>query len=121
MLINNFFNLSTITNTDQSILATIKLSASHKIFKGHFPNNPVTPGVVQIQLVKELLEHQLNKKITLKEVGRCKFLAILNPNENPEIEVKIDYSFVDENLKVSAHGFAKNNSQSFFKFTAKYV
>ena len=121
MLINNFFTIKSIQNTDKSILATIKLNASHKIFKGHFPNNPVTPGVVQIQLVKELLEHQLSKKITLKEVGRCKFLAILNPNKNPDIEVKLDYSFVDDNLKVSAHGFAQDNSQSFFKFTAKYV
>ena len=89
---------------------------------GIFPDNPVTPGVVQIQIVKEVLEKALNKTCVLKEVGRCKFLAILNPNDTPEIDVKINYSTADDGMmKVTAQGKLKDESQTFFKFNAKYA
>jgi len=122
MLINDFFKIINIEHSEGSIHSMIQLNASHKIFEGHFPNNPVTPGVVQLQIVKEILEQALDKKCLLKEVGRCKFLAILNPNNTPEIMISIDYSVSeDEMLKVSAQGSLKDESQTFFKFNAKYV
>ena len=121
MLINDFFKVLNIENEDSSIAAIIQLNADHRIFEGHFPNNPVTPGVVQIQIVKELLEKVLQKECLLKEVGRCKFTAILNPKETADIKVTIGYSIEeDELIKVSAQGATKDGSQSFFKFTAKY-
>ncbi|PJB15214.1 MAG: 3-hydroxyacyl-ACP dehydratase [Flavobacteriales bacterium CG_4_9_14_3_um_filter_32_8] len=120
MLINNFFTITTLEQTDGVILSTIKIDASHQIFEGHFPNNPITPGVVQIQLVKELLEKTFNQTLFLKEIGRCKFLAILNPNENAEILIKIDFTKEDGIIKVTADGTSKEGSQTFFKFNARY-
>lgn len=120
MLINNFFTITTIEQTESSILSTIKIDASHQIFGGHFPNNPVTPGVVQIQIIKELLEKVFNQKLMLKEMGRCKFLAILNPNKNAEIFIKIGFTKEDGMIKVTAEGTSKDSSQTFFKFNARY-
>jgi len=122
MLINDFFKLISTTKNDGKIISTIQINASHQIFEGHFPNNPITPGVVQIQMVKEILQEALQQECLLKEVGRCKFLTILNPNEFPEIIVKIDYAInEDKTLKVSAQGTTINGNQTFFKFTAKYA
>tara|TARA_R110001592_G_scaffold79111_3_gene237011 strand:- start:2579 stop:2947 length:369 start_codon:yes stop_codon:yes gene_type:complete len=122
MLINQFFYIINIEQTEDNIRLTIQLNASHQIFEGHFPNNPIAPGVVQIQIVKELLENVLNEKFMLKEMGRCKFLAILNPHNNPEIKVNIYYSLLEDNtLKITAEGLSIDDSQTFFKFTAKYV
>jgi 3-hydroxyacyl-[acyl-carrier-protein] dehydratase len=121
MLINDFFNIIKIENTDKSILSSIQLNASHQIFKGHFPDNPVTPGVVQLQIIKEILEKALGKECLLKEVGRCKFMAVLNPNEHPEILIKIDYQLDAQTLKVSAMGSSLEKDQVFFKFNARYA
>lgn len=121
MLINDFFTIITIEQTESSILSTIKLNATHQIFEGHFPNNPITPGVVQIQIIKELLEKFFNQKLMLKEMGRCKFLSILNPNENAEIVIKIDFTKADEMIKVTTEGTSKDGSRTFFKFNAKYA
>jgi len=122
MLINKFFYIINIEQTEDNIRSTIQLNASHQIFEGHFPNNPITPGVVQIQIVKEILENALKEKFMLKEMGRCKFLAILNPHINTEIKVNIDFSLLENNsLKVTAEGLSMDESQTFFKFTAKYV
>ena len=121
MLINDFFNVINIESTETSIISSIQLNSSHRIFDGHFPNNPVTPGVVQLQIVKELLEKGLNRECILKEVGRCKFLAILNPNDTPEILINIKYTIEDDNkVKISSSGSTADGSTTFFKFTAKY-
>ncbi|MCX6330659.1 MAG: hypothetical protein NTZ85_14245 [Bacteroidia bacterium] len=33
----------------------VELKRDHDIFKGHFPGNPILPGVCTIQILKELL------------------------------------------------------------------
>jgi 3-hydroxyacyl-[acyl-carrier-protein] dehydratase len=122
MLINDFFQILESNNTDSTLTSLVKINAQHKIFEGHFPNNPVTPGVVQIQIVKEILEDHLSQKLVLKEMGRCKFLAVLNPNDDSEIEIKISYSITESGqTKISAQGASKEKKQSFFKFNALYA
>ena len=121
MLINDFFTILEVKSEEENIEATIQLNASHKIFDGHFPGNPVTPGVVQIQIVKEILENALERTCILKEMGRCKFMAILNPNENKEINVVLKHSIEDDILKISTQGSSIDKSTTFFKFTAKYA
>ena len=56
MLLDDFFTIIDLEKTDESVISNIKIDPSHKIFEGHFPGNPITPGVVQVQLVKEILE-----------------------------------------------------------------
>ena len=121
MLINDFFTIVELNNSEGIIESAVQLNAAHKIFDGHFPENPVTPGVVQIQMVKEILEKALERECLLKEVGRCKFLAILDPNKDGEIDFAIKYSEEDDVLKISAQGISKDKSTTFFKVTAKYV
>lgn len=75
----------------------------HHIFDGHFPGNPVTPGVVQMEIIKELLSTSLEKPMSLDTMGTCKFLAILNPTETPDVVVTLSVSIDDEgNTKVTA-------------------
>ena len=121
MLINDFFTISDVNNEEGTIEAKIQLNASHQIFEGHFPENPVTPGVVQIQIVKEIIESVLERTCLLKEMGRCKFMAILNPNENKEINIVLKHSIEDDILKISAQGSSIDKSVTFFKFNAKYA
>ncbi len=121
MLINDFFNIIALNDVEGTIESKIQINPTHKIFDGHFPDTPVTPGVVQIQIVKELLEKALERECILKEVGRCKFMAILNPNENNEIDVTIKHEQEDDVLKISAQGTSMDKNTTFFKFTAKYA
>lgn len=118
MLISDLFTFLSVSYEEGMLEASIKINPAHGLFKGHFPNQPVTPGVVQVQLVKELLESQLNKKLELKTLGRCKFLAVLDPNHTPEIDVLIKVSEADGVVKVNAS--AKKEETTFFKFSASY-
>ncbi len=121
LLKNDFFEIEKLEHSTGLIVSTIKINPSHTIFDGHFPNNPITPGVVQLQITKEILEEVFQKELLLKEMRSCKFLAILNPNETPFFDLEINYELVDDStLQVSAKGTTENESKTFFKFAAKY-
>lgn len=65
--------------------AYVELLRDCEIYKAHFPDMPITPGVCIIQMATELLEEKLGVKLALKEVVNAKFLAVINPNETNEI------------------------------------
>lgn len=118
MLLKDFFDIMELESLENKLNAKIKLNSKHRIYKGHFPSNPVTPGVVQIQMVKEILEYFFKKELKLISVSRCKFLRILNPNENPVVTFQMEISNLENKIKVSATG--EINGNSFFKMNATY-
>lgn len=118
MLVENLFEINNLNLLDNVLSANVKINADNEVFKGHFPDNPVTPGVMQVQLVKELIESGLDKKVELVSMGRCKFLALLNPVNTPEILVEVKLNQTEDGLKVNAVG--KSDVESYFKFSAVY-
>ena len=119
MLVKDLFEFKSIENQEGKIKAQVLINAKNSIFEEHFPNNPVTPGVIQVQLVKEILEEEFKQKFKLKTMGRCKFLAVLNPETSPEIEVEISTKPSEEGLKINAVG--KDAENTYFKFSALYI
>ncbi len=118
MLRNDFFKINDLDLSGNELHANISLKPDHSIFKGHFPGNPVTPGVVQMQMVKEILEVHFEKKLQLESMGRCKFLNILNPNDTKTLNVKIIIRESEGALSITAAGM--ENEITFFKFNAVY-
>ncbi len=104
MLLNNFYKTQHISSqSDNEIIAKIILNPEHDIYKGHFPNNPVVPGVISIQIVNEILSEHLEKKIMTSSAKSIKFPAMINPNVNPQLFVKIKYTKNEDNsYKVTA-------------------
>lgn len=82
----------------------IRLHPDSKIYKAHFPGQPVTPGVCIIEIATKLLELILDKKLSLTEAVNVKFLAIIDPVLTPRVTYifkKIASTSASE-LKVSA-------------------
>ena len=117
-LINDLFEVLETTVSDMGFKNTIELNSSHIIYKGHFPGHPVTPGVIQMQIVHELLEDHFSEKLKLIGVSQCKFLKILNPNETSRLVVKIEFTRIDEMLNVKACG--EHGLDIFFKLNSAY-
>ena len=60
------------------------------IYRGHFPGNPVCPGVCGIEMVKELAMRMTGKKLFFRDIKRCRLTAIASPEICPEQEVTIN-------------------------------
>jgi len=100
MLIEGLYKVIQVDKTDEGILAKVHLNKDHEIFKGHFPGNPVMPGVCMIQMIKELTEDALGKDLFLTVSSNIKFMAIINPEINPDLELAIDINEIDDEVKV---------------------
>lgn len=66
--------------------------ADHPIYKAHFPNNPITPGVCFVQIAQELFSIVYSQPIENAVVSSLKLLAIHSPNLriNAYFEIKND-------------------------------
>lgn len=66
---------------------TLRLSipSDHPCLPGHFPGNPVVPGVVILDHVQTLLQQQYPGR-RLLGVGNVKFLAPLLPEQTCTVE-----------------------------------
>ncbi|MCW5907909.1 MAG: hypothetical protein KIS94_08625 [Chitinophagales bacterium] len=89
MLLGNFYTIIETSSGDNGYRARVQLNAAHPIFEGHFPANPVVPGVCQIQMVEEMLTQLSGKKMQLKTTGYVKFLHTVNPATNNVVEMDI--------------------------------
>ncbi|MGB7395248.1 MAG: 3-hydroxyacyl-ACP dehydratase [Pricia sp.] len=100
MLIKELYEIASFTENDGLVEAAVKLNKNHKVFKGHFPGNPIMPGVCMVQLVKELTEKSLKKELFLSTVSNVKFMAIINPEKNETIQVTLAISEEEGSIRV---------------------
>ncbi|NML69513.1 3-hydroxyacyl-ACP dehydratase [Chryseobacterium sp. RP-3-3] len=100
-ILTDFYTLESYEKAENgSYTAYIHLNKDHDIFKGHFPGNPVTPGVCMMQIVKELTEEFTRSKLFLKTASNVKFMAIINPFETPDLKLQLDITENEEDVKV---------------------
>ena len=64
---------------------TVSLNPEHFIYRAHFPGEPVTPGVVILQISVEILEVVLGLPLQLSTARNVKFLRVINPLQTPSV------------------------------------
>lgn len=104
MLKDNFYTIVSQYGTDNSMEFTINLNDKHPIFDGHFPGNPVVPGVCMLQIITELTSLTAGLPLRLQKASQVKYLNILTPGIQPTVNVKIDRN-AENPLKVAASLF----------------
>jgi 3-hydroxyacyl-[acyl-carrier-protein] dehydratase len=110
VLKDNFFRVKSFCQTETGFDYTIELNSEHFIYQAHFPENPVTPGVCIIQIIKEILTEILQCNLFLKKINNVKFLNVINPLENKEVTFSISISSEEENThKIGAVVFNGDN------------
>jgi 3-hydroxyacyl-[acyl-carrier-protein] dehydratase len=119
MLIQDFYKVNQLTQADNKITANITINKSHQVFEGHFPGNPVTPGVCMMQIIKELTEEVTGKSLFMKSASNIKFMAIINPEENPDLELQLDLTETEDGYKVKNSTAFKETMA--LKLTANFV
>ena len=83
--------------------ATICLNREHEIYKAHFPGQPITPGVCQIQIVTEILALRLNEEVYLSDIKNVKYMAVISPEKVSELTVDMQIKAREQDsCKVSA-------------------
>jgi 3-hydroxyacyl-[acyl-carrier-protein] dehydratase len=99
MLLKDFYTLISLEKTaDSKYRALILINEKHEVFKGHFPGNPIMPGVCMMQIIKELTEQITESSLFMQSLSNVKFMALINPFQTPELRLEIDVTTTEDNL-----------------------
>ena len=90
ILKNSLYTIADKKMDGSGIFYQILLDKNHFIYKAHFPNEPITPGVCIIQIAKELLEDYLHEEYEISYVKNIKFLSVLSPFSTPTVAYVFD-------------------------------
>ncbi|RZL04707.1 MAG: 3-hydroxyacyl-ACP dehydratase [Pedobacter sp.] len=120
MLIKDFYRIVSLNQIDQGkYLIKVFINENHDIFKGHFPGNPVMPGVSIMQIIKEVAEQITQCQLQMQTVSNVKFMALINPYVNPELQ--IDLELLDaEDVEVKVKGAVSFDRTIALKLSTSY-
>ncbi len=119
MLLDKFFRILEEKKEGNSLELKVELIAEHDIFKGHFPGDPIVPGVCQIQMLSDILTKTEGKTYFLSESNQIKFVAVIKPTETPTFHASISYHFQEDNsVKLTANFF--NGDLIYFKMKGTF-
>jgi 3-hydroxymyristoyl/3-hydroxydecanoyl-(acyl carrier protein) dehydratase len=65
---------------------TLEIPADHPALPGHFPGNPIVPGVVLLDAALAQIEAALGLDLRQYQLASAKFLAIVRPGERLAID-----------------------------------
>lgn len=117
---NDFYTVKEKKQVSESqVSVIIELNQDHAIYKGHFPDQPIVPGVCQIQIVKELLEDLVGKKLKMITGDNIKFTGMIIPNLSPIVNIDLNYLNKDEEIVCDAKLFFGDTI--FTKYKGKFT
>jgi 3-hydroxyacyl-[acyl-carrier-protein] dehydratase len=104
MLLNTFFKIAHIETIEpQHYRILAMLAPNHRIYDGHFPENPIVPGVCSLHMLVECIGIALGYPVLMIGASVVKFREILQPSRdgNLEIDLYIDGAMTAKAVIVS--------------------
>lgn len=97
MLKDSFFTITSITSQDDKTLVSVEINKDHNVFEGHFPDNPVVPGVFLVQMIRETIETLQEKKFKISKADEIKFMNMVIPQLSSQLTLEIQKRAKSEN------------------------
>ncbi len=76
-----FFEVTSLAAEAQQIEASVRVNPDHPLFAGHFPNQPIVPGVCLYQLLSEVTMLAWHTPLRLAKGHSVKFLHLVPPGQ----------------------------------------
>ena len=89
-----WYSLTNINRgTPNKITANAMAKADSPWFSGHFPDDPILPGIAELSIVYDLIklnEHEKGNDVRITSVKKVRFRQPVKPEESLNIEINPD-------------------------------
>jgi 3-hydroxymyristoyl/3-hydroxydecanoyl-(acyl carrier protein) dehydratase len=72
----------------RKITASVIADSNSSWFSGHFPNNPILPGIAQLKMVADLITRPQGGNLSMAGLSRVKFRKLVKPGDRLDIEIE---------------------------------
>ena len=103
MLQNKFYRILSIDKqSDNQATYHVAILPDCNVYEGHFPGDPVCPGVCNIETIKECASDLVGRPLRISTIKQCRLTAVATPTVCPEVEVMVKVSVNDDAYAVLA-------------------
>lgn len=122
MLLNSYFTIKKEIKNENGSEFHIALNPQHEVYQGHFPGDPICPGVCSIQTIRECAEVVLGTKLTISAVSQCRFSELLTPAKNIDLQLKMTLEkSAEDGYKVIASIASEDGQTLFLEYKGEYA
>ncbi len=89
---------------DGACVCSFVLPDSFCGFRGHFPGDPILPGVIQLLMARRLAELVSGRRLAIRRCDRVKFVRPLRPGMPSELRIRASDSFRTLNAEIATDG-----------------
>ncbi|MCF4101633.1 hydroxymyristoyl-ACP dehydratase [Gillisia sp. M10.2A] len=118
MLLKDFYTVKNSIQQDGEYITQLQINKEHKLYKGHFPERPVTAGVILMQLFKEEAERITGHQLQLSKANNIKFMVVVDPDVSEDFVLHSTIEIDGDRVKLK--GFAKHNEAVAIKINTLY-
>lgn len=79
----DFFTIRDKSANENGATYTVDINKEHRVFEGHFPGNPVLPGVISMLMVRRCAEEMLGIESHFCNIKDIKYLQPIIPDGRP--------------------------------------
>lgn len=85
----NFYTVLSLHQAGQLFTVEVEVNDNHPLFGGHFPSQPVVPGVVTMTILREQLAVIVGRKVRFTTLKECKFVSALVPRKGLRLRLEM--------------------------------
>lgn len=93
------------SKTDCEAVVVLSIPENLDYFKGHFPQSPILPGVVQLDWAVMFARKEFNIDFDVKDIEVLKFQVVIVPGQNLSLHLtqksdeKVTFSYISDKGK----------------------
>ena len=108
LLEEKYFKLVRMYEEGENIIFQVELLPDCQVYQGHFPGNPICPGVCNIEMLRECVGIYLQNKVYISSIKQCRLTAIATPSICPELDIEVHLEETETGYTVSGKIQDKN-------------
>lgn len=116
---NHIFKIKQLKSEVNDHTVEVELNTNHRIFEGHFPEQPVLPGACMIDIIKRCISTILGSPYRYVSIGEFKFMSLILPDKDMHLLLKLNISLEKEGGAYSVKGAVLSNEEMKLKFKTK--
>lgn len=90
-----FYSVTSMKHDGDNWTFGVSLDKECPVYRGHFPEKPVAPGVLVVDMFRGCAEQAVDWRLRIAKVHRVKFMHLVEPDRFVEAEVRLALTKLD--------------------------
>lgn len=86
---NGYFKILSRSVTGNLNIMEVELNPDAQVYEGHFPGNPISPGVCNIAMIRDCASEAAGRRLDTVAVSRCRFLNLVTPEKTRHLRIEL--------------------------------